>query len=104
MVANEYHHDLQTERIRNDLKELEVLQKNGPSFKVDGYHVEWQKWSFMVGFNVSRPFALHADQSLRSVSRGNGHLRCEIRRTRSVPQIVIIRNVSLASRLPNDQS
>ena len=52
-MANEYHHDLQTDPIRSDVKELEVLQRSGPSFKIDGYHVEWQKWDFRVGFNVS---------------------------------------------------
>jgi primary-amine oxidase len=53
MMPGEYHHDLQTDSIRSDVKELEVLQRNGPSFKIDGYHVEWQKWDFRVGFNVS---------------------------------------------------
>jgi primary-amine oxidase len=52
LVASEYHHDLQTDAIRSDVKNLEVVQRDGPGFKVDGYHVEWQKWDFRVGFNV----------------------------------------------------
>ncbi len=58
MMRNEYVHDLQVEdghKIRADLKPLEVVQRDGASFKVDGYGIEWQKWSFRVGFNVSRP-------------------------------------------------
>ena len=51
---NEYtpeHH-----KLRTDLKPLHVVQPEGASFKVTqsgetGQLVEWQKWSFRVGFN-----------------------------------------------------
>ena len=52
--SNEYtpeHHDL-----RGDLKPLNVIQPQGASFKATkagetGHVIEWQKWSFRVGFN-----------------------------------------------------
>lgn len=53
---NEYDHELQVEdegSVREGVKPLEVVQKEGPSFKVDGWGVEWQEWSFRVGFNVN---------------------------------------------------
>lgn len=51
---NEYtseHQDLRT-----DLKPLNIVQPEGTSFKVTqigetGQVIEWQKWSFRVGFN-----------------------------------------------------
>ncbi|MHC5540296.1 primary-amine oxidase, partial [Singulisphaera rosea] len=36
---------------RNDIKPLDVVQPNGPSFTVDGHVVRWQKWTMHVGFN-----------------------------------------------------
>src|SRR5262249_47992082 len=30
--------------IRDDLKPLEIVQPEGPSFTVDGHEVRWQKW------------------------------------------------------------
>ncbi|KAK6906461.1 hypothetical protein I204_00732 [Kwoniella mangroviensis CBS 8886] len=55
---HEYKHDLQAS-IRGGLEPLEVVQKNGPSFKVDGRKVEWQKWEFVVGFNYREGLTLH---------------------------------------------
>ena len=37
--------------MRDDLKPLEITQPEGPSFTVDGNHVEWQRWSLRVGFD-----------------------------------------------------
>ena len=34
---------------RQDLKPLHIIQPEGPSFKVKGHIVEWQKWSMHVG-------------------------------------------------------
>ncbi|CAF0742030.1 unnamed protein product [Didymodactylos carnosus] len=45
--------------IRKDLKPLLVIQPDGPSFRVDGYQVMWQKWRFRVGFNVREGLVLH---------------------------------------------
>ena len=36
--------------MRQDLKPIEILQPEGPSFTVAGNQVEWQKWKFRVGF------------------------------------------------------
>lgn len=37
--------------LRTDIKPLSIMQPDGPSFKVKGYSVSWQKWSFVIGFN-----------------------------------------------------
>lgn len=37
---------------RQDLKPIEVVQPEGPSFTVKGYEVDWQKWNFVIGFNA----------------------------------------------------
>jgi primary-amine oxidase len=44
---------------RTDLKPLDIVQPHGASFKVDGWNVEWQKWSFRVGFNPREGLVLH---------------------------------------------
>jgi primary-amine oxidase len=45
---------------RTDLKPLEILQPEGPSFEVDGWHVRWQKWGFRIGFTQREGLVLHA--------------------------------------------
>lgn len=47
----QYAHGLLDSPIRTDLKPYIVQQPEGPSFKVDGNLVQWQKWRFRVGFN-----------------------------------------------------
>ena len=44
---------------RQDIKPLEIRQPEGPSFAVDGYQVEWQRWKFVVGFNAREGLTLH---------------------------------------------
>jgi primary-amine oxidase len=44
---------------RTDLKPLEVAQPDGSSFAVRGNAVDWQKWSFRVGFNSREGLVLH---------------------------------------------
>jgi primary-amine oxidase len=44
---------------RTDIKPLNIEQPEGPSFKVDGWNVEWQKWSFRVGFTPREGLVLH---------------------------------------------
>ena len=44
---------------RTDLKPLEILQPEGPSFSVDGNLVSWQKWSFRVGYTRREGLVLH---------------------------------------------
>ena len=44
---------------RNDVKPLDIVQPEGPSFTVDGWKVEWQNWSFRVGFTPREGLVLH---------------------------------------------
>lgn len=44
---------------RTDIKPLNIEQPEGPSFKVDGWNVEWQKWNFRVGFTPREGLVLH---------------------------------------------
>jgi primary-amine oxidase len=37
--------------LRTDLKPLEIIQPEGPSFEVDGNLVRWQKWSLRIGMD-----------------------------------------------------
>lgn len=56
---NEYHQELLNET-RKDLKPLQVVQPEGPSFTVtDGNCVAWQKWRFRVGFNFREGLTVH---------------------------------------------
>ena len=45
---------------RTDLKPLDIVQPEGPSFKVNGNEVSWQKWNFRVGFTRREGLVLHA--------------------------------------------
>lgn len=47
----DYMPELRTTPMRNDLQPYNVIQPKGPSFKVSGGLVEWQKWRFRVMFN-----------------------------------------------------
>ena len=44
---------------RTDLKPLDIVQPDGPSFKVEGTEVSWQNWSFRVGFTGREGLVLH---------------------------------------------
>jgi primary-amine oxidase len=44
---------------RKDVKPLDVVQKDGPSFTVDGWKVDWQNWSFRVGWTAREGLVLH---------------------------------------------
>ena len=59
---NEYTPEHQ--KLRTDLKPLNVVQPEGASFKVTkvgetGEIIEWQKWSFRVGFNQREGMVLY---------------------------------------------
>jgi primary-amine oxidase len=65
--AARYRHDFRT-----DVKPLEVVQPEGPSFTVQGNEVRWQKWRLRVGFNAREGLVLHTvgyedGGSLRSI-------------------------------------
>jgi primary-amine oxidase len=44
---------------RQDLKPLDIVQTDGPSFTVQGNQVEWQKWRLRVGFTQREGLVLH---------------------------------------------
>lgn len=44
---------------RQDLKELSIIQADGPSFSVDGYRVKWQGYEFRVGMHPVNGLVLH---------------------------------------------
>ena len=44
---------------RKDLKPLDIVQPEGPSFQVEANDVFWQKWNFRVGFNGREGLVLH---------------------------------------------
>ena len=46
-------------RQRDGLKPIEITQPEGTSFDVAGNLVEWQKWSFRVGFTAREGLVLH---------------------------------------------
>ena len=48
-----------TGAFRPDLRPFEVVQPDGPSFRVDGHHVAWQKWSFRIGFTPREGLVLY---------------------------------------------
>ena len=45
--------------MRKDVKPLDIVQKEGASFSVDGWKVEWQNWSFRVGWTAREGLVLH---------------------------------------------
>lgn len=57
---SEYIPELSSEGTRKDLKPLNVVQPEGPSFRVTSESlVEWQKWRFRVGFNPREGATIH---------------------------------------------
>jgi primary-amine oxidase len=47
-------------KFREALKPLEIVQRQGPSFTVEGYQVRWQNWRFRIGFTPREGLVLHA--------------------------------------------
>ncbi|MCF8565111.1 primary-amine oxidase [Alicyclobacillus tolerans] len=45
--------------LRTDLKPLDILQPEGPSFAVNGHEVQWQKWRFRIGFTPREGLVLY---------------------------------------------
>ncbi|CAF3824159.1 unnamed protein product [Adineta steineri] len=46
-------------KLREDVRPLEIVQPEGPSFQVNGNQVSWQKWSFVIGFTMRQGLVLH---------------------------------------------
>ncbi|GJS98240.1 copper amine oxidase [Tanacetum coccineum] len=45
---------------RSDVKPLQIIQPDGPSFRINGQFVEWQKWNFRIGFTPREGLVLHS--------------------------------------------
>jgi primary-amine oxidase len=44
---------------RPPLKPLDIVQRDGANFSVEGWKVQWQNWSFRVGFTAREGLVLH---------------------------------------------
>lgn len=47
------------ERLRDDLRPIEITQPEGPSFTVEGHAVAWQKWRLRISYNPREGLVLH---------------------------------------------
>ncbi|HEV7831401.1 MAG TPA: tyramine oxidase, partial [Pseudonocardiaceae bacterium] len=47
------------DRLRDDLRPIEITQPEGPSFTVEGNAVTWQKWRLRIGYNPREGLVLH---------------------------------------------
>ncbi|ORY17462.1 copper amine oxidase [Clohesyomyces aquaticus] len=56
--SSEYHPDLQSDR-RTTTRPLQVVQPEGPSFRIEGNFISWEKWTMRVGFNYREGLSLH---------------------------------------------
>ncbi|SDT25010.1 primary-amine oxidase [Microterricola viridarii] len=68
---------------RTTLKPIEITQPEGPSFHVDGSHVEWENWKFRVGFNAREGLVLN------QVSFRDGDEDRPVLHRASVPEMVV---------------
>jgi len=60
LKPNEYYPGITGLEPRKDLKPLNIVQPDGPSFTVtDNNLVSWQKWRFRVGFNYREGMIVH---------------------------------------------
>lgn len=57
-AASEYHPSLRPNP-RTTTKPYHVVQPEGPSFRIQGNRIKWEKWSFRVGFNYREGLTLH---------------------------------------------
>ncbi|PON99028.1 Copper amine oxidase [Trema orientale] len=45
---------------RSDVKPLQIVQPEGPSFRANGHFVTWQKWNFRIGFTPREGLVIHS--------------------------------------------
>ncbi len=69
--------------LRSDLKPLEIIQPEGPSFEVEGNLVRWQKWTMRVGMDPFEGLVLW-----RVGYEDGGHVRPVLYRA-SVSEMVV---------------
>ena len=68
---------------RTDLKPIEVVQPEGPSFVVNGHAVEWSNWRFRLGFTAREGVVLYDLEA-----KDGGSWRSVIRRAAVAEMIV----------------
>ncbi|UYY79733.1 primary-amine oxidase [Arthrobacter sp. YA7-1] len=70
--------------MRTTQKPIHITQPEGPSFTVhDGNHVEWEKWSLDIGFDVREGVVLH------NVAFDDGDRRRSILKRASIAEMVV---------------
>jgi primary-amine oxidase len=47
------------DRLRDDVRPIDITQPEGASFAIDGHEVRWQKWRLRIGFNGKEGLTLH---------------------------------------------
>ncbi len=47
------------DRMRDDLKPIDVVQPQGVSFTMEGRQISWHDWSLLIGFNSREGLTLH---------------------------------------------
>jgi primary-amine oxidase len=47
------------QRLRDDIKPLEIVQPHGVSFNLDDNQLSWQRWSMRLGFNPREGMVIH---------------------------------------------
>ncbi len=47
------------QRLRDDLRPLQITQPEGVSFTLDGNELRWQRWRLRIGFNYREGLVLH---------------------------------------------
>ncbi|GAU48090.1 hypothetical protein TSUD_238290 [Trifolium subterraneum] len=45
---------------RSDVKPLQIIQPEGPSFRVTGHFIQWQKWNFRIGFTPREGLVIYS--------------------------------------------
>ncbi|WGW14151.1 primary-amine oxidase [Saxibacter everestensis] len=68
---------------RTSLKPIEITQPEGPSFTVDGSHVQWENWKLRVGFNAKEGLVLN------NVTFRDGDEDRSVLHRASVPEMVV---------------
>ena len=68
---------------RSSLKPIEITQPEGPSFSVDGSLVQWENWSFRVGFTQQEGLVLN------QIAWRDGDEDRSVATRASVPEMVV---------------
>lgn len=55
----EYAREFYQDQFRTDLKPLQIVQPEGPSFTIEGHLIKWQKWQIRIGFTPREGLVLY---------------------------------------------